>query len=217
LPSSAANGNSLAQIDPFAGTVGTPVFIGSEPGRLAISDNSQYIYASLDGAAAVRRFDIGSQTAGIQFALGSDQSTGPFAVEDMGVMPGQPDTVAISRRTQSGGSPRSRGVAIYDNGIVRTVTTPQNPTTNLIEFSSSPSRIYGINTENSEDGFRRMTVNSDGVTVNDTTREILVAKDIKYAEKETFVYGMLDRSIACRRIDPYLAFRLLRNKACYAW
>jgi hypothetical protein len=77
LPSSAANGNSLVKIDPFAGTVGTPVFIGSEPGRLAISDNSQYIYASLDGAAAVRRFDIGSQTAGIQFALGSDQSTGP--------------------------------------------------------------------------------------------------------------------------------------------
>src|SRR5438309_912108 len=53
LPGSAPNGNSIVQIDPVAGTVGTPVPMGSEPGRLAISDNSQFIYASLDGAAAV--------------------------------------------------------------------------------------------------------------------------------------------------------------------
>ena len=52
LPSAVANGNSLVQIEPVAGTVGTPVFIGSEPSKLAISSNSQYIYAALDGAAA---------------------------------------------------------------------------------------------------------------------------------------------------------------------
>src|SRR5438445_13704730 len=40
LPSTAPNGNSIVQIDPFAGTVGSPVSLGSEPGRLAFSDDS---------------------------------------------------------------------------------------------------------------------------------------------------------------------------------
>jgi hypothetical protein len=117
-----ANGNSLVQIEPVAGTVGTPVFIGSEPGKLAISSNSQYIYASLDGAAAVRRFDIASQTAGLQFSLGSDSFFGPLYVDDMEVMPGQPATVAVSRRYLST-SPRHAGVGIYDDGVVRSTTT----------------------------------------------------------------------------------------------
>ena len=49
LPGSVANGNSLVQIEPIVGTVGTPIFIGSEPSKLAISGNSQYIYAALTG------------------------------------------------------------------------------------------------------------------------------------------------------------------------
>ena len=62
LPGSAPNGNSLVQIEPVAGTVGAPVFVGSEPGKLAISDNSQYIYVSLDGSAAVRRIGPGRRS-----------------------------------------------------------------------------------------------------------------------------------------------------------
>jgi|SRR5687767_7240724 len=42
LPSTAANGNSLVQIDPFAGTVGTPVPLGLEPGKLAISHRQRF-------------------------------------------------------------------------------------------------------------------------------------------------------------------------------
>ena len=65
-------GNTITAIDPFSGTIGSSVFIGSEPEKLAISDDGQFLYVDLDGAAAVRRFNIVTKTAGLQFSLGSD-------------------------------------------------------------------------------------------------------------------------------------------------
>src|SRR5918993_952261 len=42
VPSSAgAGGNTITPVDPATGVVGTPVFIGSEPGRLAVSDDGK--------------------------------------------------------------------------------------------------------------------------------------------------------------------------------
>lgn len=77
LPSGAGvNGNSIAAINPTTGAVNNTVFIGSEPGRMALSDDAQFIYVGLDGAASIRRFDVATQTAGPQFALGSDNSAG---------------------------------------------------------------------------------------------------------------------------------------------
>src|SRR5688572_28998581 len=50
VPSSASsNGNSITEINPVAGTIGPSVFVGSEPTKLALSDNGQYLYVALDG------------------------------------------------------------------------------------------------------------------------------------------------------------------------
>ena len=46
---------------------GQPVFIGSEPGKLAISDEGQYLYVSLDGAASVRRLILLPKAQGCNF------------------------------------------------------------------------------------------------------------------------------------------------------
>ncbi len=50
-----AAGNSIVPIDPQTGVLGAAVFIGSEPGPLARSDDGRYLYVGLDGAFAVRR------------------------------------------------------------------------------------------------------------------------------------------------------------------
>src|SRR6185295_6492912 len=76
-------GNSITTIDPQTATIGPSVFIGSEPNKLALSDDGKTLYANLDGAAAVRRFDISTQTAGLQF--NNSLSNAP---PDMDVMPG---------------------------------------------------------------------------------------------------------------------------------
>lgn len=58
-------------------------------------------------------------------------------------------------------------MAIYDNGAQRPTTTPGHTGSNVIEFAASAARLYGQNTETTEFGFRRMTVDTSGVTVLD--------------------------------------------------
>ena len=160
--SQGALGNRIIPIDPKTGMFGQPIFVGSEPGKMAISSDDSYLYVSLDGSAAVRRVDLASQTAGLQFALGSG-SFGPLYVDDMEVMPGNPRTVAVSRK-YLGVSPRHAGVAIYDDGVKRSKETQTHTGSDRIEFSSSPSTMYGFNNETTEFGFRILAVDSGGVT-----------------------------------------------------
>jgi len=72
------------------------VFIGSEPARLAVLDDGKYVYAALNGATSIRRFDIQSQTAGLEFPTGVDRYDGPLFAEDIEVLPGNSSAVAVS-------------------------------------------------------------------------------------------------------------------------
>lgn len=173
VPSSAGSlGNSIIPIDPLAATIGTAVFVGSEPGELARSDDGQFLYISLDGAAAVRRFRIPTQSPDIQFSLGSDPFFGAFFAEDIEVQPGNPNVVAISLKFL-GLSPRHAGVAIYDNGVQQPNTTPGHTGSNVIDFAADPVRLYGYNNETTEFGFRRMLVDASGVSIVDATPNLI--------------------------------------------
>ena len=195
VPSSAGSvGNSITPINPFSGTVGSSVFVGSEPGKLALSDNGQNLYVSLDGAAAVRRFDVASQTPGLQFTLGNGAGTGPLYVEDMAVLPGSPNSIAVSRRNQ-GFSPRHEGVAIYDNGVQRSTTTASHTGSNCIEFSANASTIYGYNNETTEFGLRKMTVNSSGVSVNSTTPNLITGFGVDFKFDNGLIYATTGRVV----------------------
>src|SRR5262245_16035228 len=88
--SDATYGNKIIRIDPATGVVLASLAIGSEPGKLAVSDDGTKMYVALGGAAAVRPVDLVNFTAGTQFALGSDQFFGPFYAEDLSVQPGNP-------------------------------------------------------------------------------------------------------------------------------
>lgn len=160
-------GNALSTIDPYKGVVERSVYLGSEPGRLAVSDNGQYVYALLNGAAAVRRYDIPNQAADLRFSL----RRGDFGLqfgEDIAVAPGNPERVAVSLRFE-GVSPRHAGVAIYDGGVLLPMMTPRHTGSNVIEFSNDPSRLYGYNNETTDFGLRRMNVDETGVRVADAT------------------------------------------------
>ena len=163
VPGTAPNrANTMTPIDPATGTLGASAFIGSDPGKLAISDDFTSIYVALDGAAQVRRFDVASQMPGLAFSLGSDSFFGPHYAQDIAVAPGNAGTIAVSRK-YLGVSPQHAGVAIYDNGVSRPLQTATHTGSNVIEFSSSPSILYGYNNETTEFGFRTMSVNASGV------------------------------------------------------
>jgi sugar lactone lactonase YvrE len=164
VPSSAgAGGNSITSIDPTNGAIGTPVFVGSEPNRLALSDDGHSMYVNLDGAFAIRRFDANTQTPGIQFPVGQDQFFGRLNVTDLAVAPGNPNVLAIAR-SRPGVSPPQAGVAVYDNGVQRPTTGPDHSEgSDFLAFSAVESKLYGTG---SFSGLKTMAVNASGISVS---------------------------------------------------
>ena len=90
-----ATGNSIATINPVTAQVEGTVFVGSEPGKLALSDDGHTLYASLDGSGAVRRYDNTTQTAGAQFAVGDGE---PFSSRISLLLPATPTSWLFPER-----------------------------------------------------------------------------------------------------------------------
>ncbi len=158
-------GNTIATIDPATGNIDNSVFIGSEPNRLTLSDDGNTLYASLDGASAVRRFDTQTQTAGAQFSVGQDTFFGRYTIHDLAVAPGNPGLVAIARHHQ-GVSPPEAGVAVFDNGVQRPQTGPgHSDGSDYLSFSASASKLYGGGFSG---GLKTLTIDANGVTVAPT-------------------------------------------------
>ena len=135
------NGNSVAKLNTTTGQIESPVFVGSEPTRLAISDDQNTLFAALEGSNSVRKIDLAAGQAGPGFYAGTG------SVYDMDVLPGSTETVAISKYQ----SP----TVIYDNGVAR----PNSISTDLwIEFSS-PTELYAIS-----DLVTRLSVTPNGLT-----------------------------------------------------
>ncbi|HEX8352073.1 MAG TPA: Calx-beta domain-containing protein [Pyrinomonadaceae bacterium] len=170
-----AGGNTVTPVDPATGAVGAPVFVGSEPKRLAVSDDGNTLYAALDGAAAIRRLDLQTMTAGSQFYVGLGY--GPYGVNDMAVAPGEPGTVAVVRYNL-GLSPTEAGVAIFDNGVQRPQTGPGHTEgADFVAYSDTPQTLYGGGYYY---GLRTMTVGATGIT-SVTRTAFDVSARIKYS------------------------------------
>jgi sugar lactone lactonase YvrE len=161
VPSAAGSGgNTITSVNPSTGDVGTPVFIGSEPNKLAISDDGNTMYATLDGAFAIRRFEVQTQMPGLQFPVGSDSFHGVYVVNDLAVAPAEPGTVAVVRYYR-GTSPPEAGVAIFENGVQRAKTGVGHIAgSDYVAYSAMASKLYG---GGSYDGLRTMTIDATGV------------------------------------------------------
>jgi hypothetical protein len=174
--------NSVVEVEPVTGTIGPSIPVGSEPNKLALSDTGEYLYVGLDGLPGVVRVHLPTRTVGTPFTLGNPGwPFGPRYAEDMVVLAGSPDVVAVSRH-YLGLSPRHAGVAIYDNGVERSNATPGHTGANAIEPGAAASRLYGYNNETTEFGFRRLDVAPTGVTTVDTTQDLISGfnVDIEY-------------------------------------
>jgi uncharacterized repeat protein (TIGR01451 family) len=119
VPSSAGApyGNSIVSIDPETGAFGTPIFVGSEPDKLAISSDGTILWVGLDGAAAVRQVNLTTGTAGLQFSLGGNNGVyaTPATAIALAALPGSPNSVVVS----TGGGYGTPQLAIYDSGVPR--------------------------------------------------------------------------------------------------
>lgn len=161
--------NTLAFINPYNGKIESTLYVGPGPGRLAISDDSHYLYIGLTGTNLVRRLDLATRTIDLEFSIGAYVYGGGLPpsleyVDDMHVQPGNPDVVAIARM-RPGVSPRAAGVVVFDHGIERPSVYGDVPSfgPNYIEFGGWPTRLYGYDTQVSTFTFHRMDVTASGV------------------------------------------------------
>ena len=152
------DGNSITRIDPLTGAVGPSVYVGSEPNKLALSDDGHSLYISLDGANAIRRYDTSTQTPGLQFSSGhrtySIANNAPVGVSDMAVAPGNPDLLAITTFYPD------RNVVAFNNGV----ELPQRatPGADFLTFTDSASTIFGSGAY--QTGLTKYSVTGSGVT-----------------------------------------------------
>lgn len=181
-------GNTITRVDPASGVVGPSVFVGSEPGVLALSDDGHSLYVALGGASAVRRFDVATMTAGLQFGLGSDPFFGPYRALSIAVQPGHPDVVAVALGN-SCCSPGYMGLAIFDQGVARGQMLPSYPIMDAITFGSDPSRLYGYNSETNGYDFTRVTVDATGPHVLDSLGSLLTGFSTQIVYDRGRIYG----------------------------
>src|SRR6187402_2887047 len=197
LYASVAATGSITEIDPATGAIGVSIPVGSRPGRVVMSDTGEYLYVALDGLPGVVRVHVPSRSVGTPFSLGPpDPTHGSRLVDDLSVMPGNPDVVAVARRF-SAATTRHAGVAIYENGVQRPVVTPDGVGSTVIDFGGSAARLYGYDNETSESGFRRMEVDANGVTVLDNATGVLEGAGLDGEYEGGFVY-----STAGHILDP---------------
>ncbi|OAI49887.1 hypothetical protein AYO43_00485 [Nitrospira sp. SCGC AG-212-E16] len=167
--SSTSNPSSIAIINPVTGTTISSVPTGTEPGKLALSDDGQFLYVGLDGQGSVARFTASNMTLAQTFSLGTDLGV-PLVAGDMQVQPGNPQVAAITRLIPNFSVP-SRGVAIYDNGVQRpnTIGGPVD----ILQFSQSASTLYGFDATTMPSNFLRMSVGSSGVSLIDAFNDLI--------------------------------------------
>jgi hypothetical protein len=157
------SGNSVRAIDPETLAVGPAVPVGSEPNRLAVSDDGSALYVGLDGSFSIRRLSLPALAPGAEFPVGA---TPNLRAEEIEVQPGDANVIAVAQARQA--SPRYAGIGIYENGVLRPATMPGHDGPNRIEFSTDPGRLYGYGSVSTTGaGFFRIRVDEDGATLID--------------------------------------------------
>jgi len=110
-------GNSVVSMDPATGALGSPIAVGSEPNKLALTADGRYLWVGLDGASAVRKVDLVNHTAGLQFSLNAGNSgvyNSPAMALALAAIPGLTDGVLVS---SSIGTFGSQTLMMYDGGV----------------------------------------------------------------------------------------------------
>ena len=140
----AANPNSVQPINPLTGKMGTTIAVGSDPAKLALSDDGTYLYVALNGDHTLQRINLTTSQIERTFPLPIDDLTAkPATISDMKVVPGSPQSVVVSLSRNA--SPPEAGIALYtDSGLATFQSTSQNlsDTIDTITFTSDPTKFY---------------------------------------------------------------------------
>lgn len=172
VPSAASvNAGTITVVDPVAGSIVGAQQLSSASSGLAISDDSQYLYAVISGGSAIQRFTLPALTPDIQWSLGTASTSGapPNLAGDIKVQPGAPHTLAVSLGEYGIGS-----VAVFDDGVERSAVAGSisNQVGNSLQWKPDGTELYAAYTmvndsgywsSTSDDALYTMPVTANGV------------------------------------------------------
>src|SRR5271168_3181078 len=150
VPSSAGSllGNTVVSIDPYTGLLGTPIWVGSEPYKLAISGDGTTLWVGFIGTPSAREINLTSGTPTSAQPYFPGGWGGNVYATNLAVLPGTPSSVAIA----------TGFVSIYDGGTERSQTSTAGAT--YLTFGPSASTLYGY----SSDSLAIFSIDSSGIT-----------------------------------------------------
>jgi hypothetical protein len=161
------NGNTISVVSLATAQITSSPFAGSNPDALAISDDSAYLYAGLDGSAQVQRFTLPSLSTDIAYSLGRNSFFGPYFALDLQVAPGAPHVTAVSRGIM-GISPEAQGgIEIFDDSTARsTAVAGGSNLYDTIQWGSDDTALYAANYESSGFDFYILTVSATEIVLD---------------------------------------------------
>jgi hypothetical protein len=164
------NPSTITVVDPIAGAIVSAQQLSSAASGLAISDDSQYLYAVTNGGSTIQRFTLPALAPDIQWSLGTDPMSGAQSLAgDIKVQPGASHTLAVSMGQFGSGL-----VAVFDDGVKRSAVAGGvlSRVGNSLQWKPDGTGLYAAYTEGndspffttvSDDALYTMTVNSNGV------------------------------------------------------
>jgi len=165
-------GNSIVSMDPATGALGTPIPVGSEPNKLALTSDGKYLWVGLDGASGVRKVDLTTNQAGLQFALSVTNNNyygNSQTALSLIALPGASDSVVVLQ----GSAYYASALGIYDSGVLRGALSSQNYYSQYaLQVDPSRTEIYVGGS-----GLYTYTYSSTGLTpkVTNTNSNIVLA------------------------------------------
>lgn len=175
VPGSApTNGNTISVLNLATGQITSSSYAGSDPDVLAISRDSQYLYAGIHGAALVQRFTLPSLAMDISYSLGRNSYFGAYYALDLQVAPGAPHTTAVSLGNVGVSPAAIGGIVIFDDSTPRaTIAKGFGPgggggvLYDSLQWGSDDTALYAANNEDTGFDFYTLSVDSAGVTLAD--------------------------------------------------
>jgi hypothetical protein len=159
IPSTASvSPNTIAIIDPIAGTATYSAVAGNNPDLLSISSDYSYLWVGLDADQAVQRLLLPGLTKDISFPV--PQNLQPVSLQ---AAPSSPHTVALLAGSWNEG-PADDGVYVYDDATARpnyVLDSNNTGETEWIQWGSNASTLYGSSYNG---GVSILNVTSSGVT-----------------------------------------------------
>ena len=169
-PGVAGIGNGIVEVDPFAGSVGRDLLIGSVPAVMELSPDRRDLYVAMWGSYQFKRLSLPdlatAQTVDLDRGpYDGDDTPHPTNAQDILPLRDSPGSVAILYNYQPWYLVQpSDGLAVYDGADRRpgrTGTYEIKPSS--VELSASGSEIYGLNALSTGFEFLKYQVHAGGV------------------------------------------------------